>query len=296
MPNFLVIGAAKAGTTALYHYFRQHPDIYLSAVKEPRFFAHEGRRPDYRGPDGERQNSRTVYMSAAYEALFADAASQTARGEMSTDYLSDVEAPARIRRHIPHAKLLAILRDPVDRAHSHFKMMVRERHERLTFAEALAAEAQRIEDHWSPNWHHQRRGFYYLQLKRYYDLFPRGQIFVYLYEDFVANPVASLREMFRFLEVDVTVMPDVSNRYNESIIPKNHALQRFLTQPRIAKEVLKPLLPRGMRERIGSAFRRANRVKMSLAPDVRRHLVEVFRDDIVRLQGLIEKDLSRWLR
>src|SRR5580765_3646808 len=119
LPNFLIIGAGKSGTTALYEYLKQHPQVYMSPVKEPRFFAFEGESVNFGGPWGERLNPEVMAFNsiASYSALFEDVEDETAIGEASPIYLWAAKAAARIHRRVPDARLIAILRDPVERAY-----------------------------------------------------------------------------------------------------------------------------------------------------------------------------------
>ena len=300
LPNFLIIGAAKSGTTALYRYLRQHPQIFFSPVKEPKFFAYDGAPPDYRGPIGDDQRPREIVTELSdYEALFAGATDQTAIGEASTLYLYHPRAPERIRQHLPGAKLIAVLRHPADRAWSDFlshTVIGGDGREPLTdFAEALRAEPERIRQNWWPLCHYQARGFYHSQLRRYYDRFPRDQIRVYLYEDFQADPAGLCRTIFRFLGVDDSVRLEVSLRHNMSGLPRHRGLHKLLTQPHPLKRLLKPLVPDGLRERLVTRLRNRNLVRPPLSPDVRRQLLHEYRPDILRLQELIGRDLSHWL-
>ena len=130
MPNFLIIGAMKSGTTALYYYLEQHPQVYMSPVKEPNFFCSE-----------ENSDGDFATRLGAYQDLFRDVSGEKAIGEASHCYLYEPEAAARIQEYITDAKLIAVLRDPVDRAYSHFLHMVRNGSEPLTdFALALREE------------------------------------------------------------------------------------------------------------------------------------------------------------
>jgi hypothetical protein len=296
MPNFLVIGAAKSGTTALHRYLKQHPRIFMSTPKELRFFPFENQRPDFRGP-GDAIDATTMITSIEdYRAHFAAAADYPARGEASPLYLYFPQAAERIRHHIPDAKLIAILRHPADRAYSQYMMKRRDGREPLSFHEALAAEEQRIADGWSHHWHYRRRGFYAVQLKRYFDLFRREQLRVFLYEDYVTDPIGFMQDIFRFLDVDDTFVPDMSVRHNESKMPRSRALQVFLTEQRFAKNLFKPLLPARWSRRIGDRLRRQNLTKPPLPENLRRHLIEVYREDILELQGMLGRDLSHWLK
>lgn len=297
-PTFIVIGAPKSGTTALYHYVRQHPQVYLSPEKEPRFFAFEGARPDYRGPcDETRTNRQVVTEASAYLSLFAGATSaQHARGEMSTVYLYFPGSAERMRHHVPEARLIAILRQPVDRAFSNYAMALGEgREPERDFARAVRAEPDRIRSGWAPEWHYLARGFYAEQLERYFAAFDRSQIRVYLHEDLLRDPLALLRDFFAFIGVDEAFVPDVSRRHNESRVPRSQVFQRFLTQSHPLKQALQTLVPASLARSGIAALKRLNLARPRLDPALRRSLTEGYRDDILRLQELIGRDLSHWL-
>lgn len=293
MPNFLIIGAAKAGTSALNSYLKQHPQIYMSPVKEPQFFAYEDQKLDFHGPGiATIQNSITDIK--AYSALFQEVSNETAIGEASTIYLYNPKAPERIRHYIPDAKMIAILRNPVDRAYSGYLMHVREGRETLDFAQALQAEETRIRNNWSFG-HYTSWGFYYPQLRRYFDMFERDQIRVYLYEDMTGDAAGLLRDIFQFLNVEETFDPDLSVRYNVSGMPKNKAFHALVKRPNPIKPVLKQLLPAWLKTSLKDRYLQYSDVKPQLAPEVRQQLLEVYRDDILKLQNLIQRDLSKWL-
>jgi hypothetical protein len=289
MPNFLIIGAMKSGTTALYYYLEQHPEIYMSPVKEPNFFSSQ-----------EQENAAdTVTNIGPYQNLFRGASGKKAIGEASHSYLYEPGAAAEIRRYIPGAKLIAILRNPVDRAYSHFLHMVRTGAEPLDdFAQALQEEAVGI--------HKERtfqdyigRGLYYDQLERYFGTFPREQIRVYLYEDLSAAPIATVQDAFRFLGVDDSFAPDVSLRRNVSGQPKYKTLDGLLRRQSRIKHAAKIYLPARMRWRLSKAFDDLKTRNLVEPPpvqaEVRRQLIRIYREDILRLQDLIHRDLSGWL-
>ncbi len=295
MPNFLIIGAMKAGTTALYSYLEQHPQVYMSPVKEPNFFAFESEKMDFQAPyDQEGINRDSITRIEAYRELFDGVTNEKAIGEASHWYLYSPKAPGRIRYHIPEAKLIAVLRNPVDRAYSQFLHFVRDGQEPITdFAQALQEEEQRISNNWAFG-RYASRGFYYAQLKRYFDTFDRDQIKVYLHEDLSADLMGVLRGTFGFLGVDETFVPEISVKPNVSGIPKSRALHTLFTRPTRIKAVLKRRLPAGML-RLASDVKDRNLAKPQLTPEVRRQLIEVYREDISKLQDLIDRDLSGWL-
>ena len=289
MPNFLIIGAMKSGTTALYYYLEQHPEIYMSPVKEPNFFSSQ-----------EQENAADAVTNiGAYQQLFRGASGKKAIGEASHSYLYDPGAAAEIRRYVPEAKLIAILRNPIDRAYSHFLHMVRSGTEPLDdFAQALQEEEVGI--------HKERtfqdyigRGLYHDQLKRYFGTFPQGQVRIYLYEDLSDAPISTVQDAFRYLKVEDSFVPDVSLRRNVSGHPKYKTLDGLLRSQSRIKHAAKIYLPARMRWRLSKAFddlKTRNLVQPPpLQSEVRQQLIRVYREDILKLQDLIHRDLSGWL-
>ncbi len=295
LPNFLIIGAPKAGTTSLYHYLQEHPQIYMSPVKEPYFFVLEDEQIDFQGPADSKKDYVTDLET--YCALFKGVSNEVAIGEASPGYLYSPKALERIHHYLPDARLIAILRDPVERAYSNFFNLVRQDIEPLTdFVQAMSLEEKRISNNWSFRWHYKQRGFYYTQLRRYFDLFDRDQIKVYLYEDFRTNSINVLQDIFKFLEVDDTFVPDISHKHNVSRVTRNKALHRFMLQSNPMKSMLKYFLPFSLRQDVRAKLLQLNyRNKPPLLPEVRKQFIEEYREDILRLQELIQRDLSKWL-
>jgi hypothetical protein len=308
-PNFLIIGAAKCGTTALWHYLRHHPEVYMAPTKHTRFFAFEVEEPDFRGPPPPMRgpaakNTSVPYAITdidAYHELFSGVAGETAIGEASHSYLYQPSAAERIRDYSPSMKLIAVLRNPTERAFSHHRQMVRDGREPIAdFARALAEEEARIRDRWWPDFHYVQIGLYYAQLKRYFDLFERDQIRVYLYEDLNTRPNSVFQDIYRFLNVDDAFVPEATARYNASGMPKSKVLHSSLQKLRRVRPVAQRLLPSEHYNRLlrlGSTLHNKNLVKAKLSPELRRRVIEeYFHQDILELQDLIGRDLSFWLR
>lgn len=297
MPNFLIIGAHKAGTTSLYHYLKQHPQIYMSSVKETNFLDYEGENWEFRGPGGNVIKLFPVTNIEAYQTLFQEVSNETAIGEASPRYLYNPRVPERIQHYIPDTKLIAILRDPVERAFSNFSHFVRDGYEPLDdFSQAIQEAEVRFRND-LPGGKYVRYGFYYAHLKTYFERFNRAQIRIYLYEEFKANPLCVLQDIFRFLNVDDTFTPDVSLKYNISGIPRNKILHRYLSNLTWPdnRSILKLLIPEKLLWCISVSLYNWNLNKLQLLPEVRRQLIEVYREDILKLQDLIQRDLSKWL-
>jgi Sulfotransferase domain len=298
LPNFLIIGAGKAGTTSLYQYLNQHPEVFLSAVKETNFFVYEGQNPQIL--QHSLSTDFPIRSLDAYCALFRDAAGAKAVGEASPRYLFDPMAASRIRRRLPGVRLVAILRNPVDRAYSAYSMFVRDGHERRSFRQAIADAERGIYDG-APRFgqkHYVGQGYYAKHLQPYFDLFDRSQITVPLFEDLHTDGVGLMRRLFGFLDVDDSFVPDTSLRHNRSGKPRNRLLQPLLHKS-VLTRTARRLLPGPLRRR-AEAVQRAWRDGLAqaappLSPEVRALLTAKYRDDILALQDLIRRDLSHWL-
>ena len=295
LPDFLIVGAAKAGTTSLYHYVRRHPEIYMSPVKEPRYFALAGHPLDFTGPGDGRLFATTATTLEDYRRLFAGRRNETVAGEASVLYLPDAGAAAAIAEAIPGARIVAVLRNPAERAYSGYLYHARDGREPLSFEEALAAEDDRRAAGWFTAWQYRGQGFYHRHLSRYYERFPTEQIRVFLYEDLDRDPHGFLRELFRFLGVDDAFQPDVSVRWNPSGRPRSRRFQRVLTGHHPVKEAVKRVIPPEWGHRVIDRIQVANLERPPLSPETRADLVAGYEDDIRRLEQLIGRDLSGWL-
>jgi hypothetical protein len=298
LPNFIMIGAAKSGTSSLFSYLGQHPDVFISSTKEPNFFAFAGQPVAFAGPGDSIINRTSITRREDYEALFRSSKGASAVGEASTLYLYLPSAAPRMHREIPAVRLIAILRDPAERAYSSYLHMVRDGRESVSsFEDALRAEDARVAAEWEPLWHYARLGFYYEQLKRYYDVFPREQIAVCLYDDFEADPKRVVQGIFSFLGVDPAFEPDMSTRHKVAGTPRSAVLHAALTRPNVAKTLAKRLLPGDVRGRLYAALMRRNVVEHrdKLCDDTKQRLRRLYSEDVERLSLLIGRDLSNWL-
>lgn len=302
VPNFLMIGAAKSGTTTIWHYLRQHPEIFMSPRKHVRFFSFEEENPKFNGPSIKNPSRPYAITDVEdYRALFEGAENETAVGEASHSYLYQPIAAERIREYEPGMKLVAILRNPAERAYSHYMQMRRDGREPLAdFRRALEAEEERVRDNWWPDFHYARIGLYHSQLERYFSRFERDQLKVYLYEDLKTDPHGMMRDLFHFLGVDDSFALETTLTYNASGVPKNKVVHTLLQSLRSVKPAVERALPEKHTKqllRMGSKLHNRNLTKSALSPETRRSVTDAyFREDILKLQELLQRDLSAWLR
>ncbi len=291
LPNFLIIGAPRSGTTTLYESLKQHPQIFLSSVKEPMFFILEEKKT-FIGPDLPKGPADIE----EYRSLFRDARDEKAIGEGSPCYLYSPEAPRRIKDLIPDVKFIAILRNPIDRAYSHFVFNRLVGREPLSdFRKAIAAEEDRLRQGWFMYWCYLGMGYYGAQIERYFSHFHPRQFRFFLMDDLMHTPEDLFQEVFRFLEVDEGVRISKPEKYNASGIPVNRTVQELLVKPNVVKQQLKKILSEKTQYQILTKFINRNLRKPSLDPEVHRQLISSYREDILKTQDLIHRDLSSWL-
>jgi hypothetical protein len=273
LPNFLIIGAAKAGTTSLYEHFRAHPQIFMPRLKEARFFSYDGRGNRVKFP---------VQTLEEYAALFEGVRDETAVGEATPHYLTFPEAAGRIHALLPQAKLIASLRNPVDRSYSIYQMNRRNHaaHAGVPYARAMQTDPH-LQDSYSAH------------LERFFALFPREQLKIILLEDLEAKPRATLADLFAFLGVDPGFTPELSWVANPGGTPRIKLLHDLLANRKLISAT-RGVMPEALVAPL-KALRTRNLRKSTLPAPDRATATAFFRDDILRTQDLIGRDLTHWL-
>jgi len=282
LPNFIIIGAHKAGTSSLYKYLQQHPEIFMPTLKEPRFFCYDENNPSH------VQSPRRVFpvrTMSEYEALFDLNKAYKAIGEASPEYLNSPIAAERIYNTIPNVKLIASLRHPVDKLYSAYQMNFRSGRTEQNFTDWF--DAMLNEDDYS-----KQRLFYYENLKRYYDLFDNKQIKICLLDDIEHDVDAVVAAMFKFLDVSQDFSPDTSVKYNQGGQPKSK-WQKLVKRLKLRK-LLKPIVPASMLNLRKNLRPKTIEKYPPLDQSLRKELFSVFSDDVKKLEELIDRDLSIW--
>jgi hypothetical protein len=273
LPNFLIVGAPKCGTTSLYQYLRQHPDVFMCPLKEPRYFPCFGVLP------GEPE----VRERTEYERLFEGVTSEHAIGEASPNYLHASEAPARIAAELPDAKIVVSLRNPADRAYSSSLGRTRRGVEQGPVPEALR-----------PGNYYFDTSLYSDALARYFATFGRSRVKVILFEDFARDTAGVLRDLCAFLDIPSHISIDTRARHNVALVPRWPAVDDAVLR---AATATRSLLPRSMRgSGITASLRRLwLRRPPPLPAAFRTTLLDAFEADIRRTERLIDRNLSSWL-
>jgi sulfotransferase family protein len=302
LPDFLVVGAPKAGSTAVHQALVQHPQLFLSNPKEPKYFLTGGERPrreHQRGPGDAHSAREWVWQREKYERLFDPAPPNTLRGESTPFYLWDKNAHLRIHAAIPHAKLIAIIRDPVDRAYSNWTHLRSDGLEpEADFLAACRLEPRRIAEGYAPFWRYLELGRYGEQLAHLFSVFPREQVHVLRYKELIDEPQATLDAIFRFLGADegvVTRIPPSNTSGWAGPGGVNSVLRRTIRGGAALGSLAPPRVWRRVERRLVTALKRGHAHRPTLPVEYRRELVEHFREDIGLLESLLGRSYPDWL-
>ncbi len=300
-PNLFVVGAMKAGSSAVHDVLSRHPHVFMSKVKEPKYYAFLDETRKFHGPL-DPDNDRYWVDPDRYRTLFPrEAASRAYAGESSTIYLYSPTAARRISEAVPSARIIAVLRNPVDRAYSHFNF-VRQRglEPEAAFRRALDLEEDRTARGWGSTWHYKKMGIYADQIERYFEVLPRQQIFIALYDDLQADSLGFYRRLFDFLELSLPPDLDTTRVVNPTSRPRVAALENVVNRAR--RMLPHPIRPEVLSSRPGRPLVRAIRLLRRLnqrpvpplAPQDREYAGAYYRPSIHRLERLLGKDLERW--
>ena len=289
--NLFIVGAAKSGTTSLASYLGQHQDIFVPIIKEPKYFSlHENIFP-HCGPGDTVVDSNVVKTASEYKKLYIGAENQIYRVDASVDYLFCEGAAARIWKYNNKARIIIILRNPVDRAYSAYMHMVRDGREVLSFEDALNKEGERAENNWEFFWRYRECGMYYQQVKRYYKYFPSSQINVVTFDELARNADMLIDRIMSFLEIGRAYEIDTSRRLNESGIPKNRLLHTLFNKDNSIKSIIKRIIPAVIRNAIKDKVTENNLSKQTMPLISRKYLEGYYDEDVILLEKLLRGKL-----
>jgi Sulfotransferase family len=301
LPQFVIAGAPKAGTTALHAALATHPGLYLSPVKEPKFYLTDGRPPPrsrHRGPGDAHSAQEWVWRREDYLALFDAAPPSAVRGESTPFYLYDRAAHARLAADVPDVKVVLVVRDPVDRAWSNWVHLRADGLEpEADFVAAVRRESRRIADGWAPFWHYRALGRYGDQLRDLYRHVPREQVLLLRYRQLVDNPGETLDRVSRFLGVPAgrahavppeNVKPYVADTSRHRLLARAARAGAAVgahVPPHWWRQAARPLL----------AGLHAGRVPRPALPvEVRREVLGPLLPDIALLEELTGESFADW--
>jgi Sulfotransferase family len=313
LPNFFIVGAPKAGTTSLYHYLDQHPDVYMSPVKEPCHFSEEIRLQNFsqeilpgveadlraqqeylRGPMTEKRFGGVGMEWDDYLRLFENVKGEAAIGEASVLYLWSKTAARNIQLRVPNARILMVLRDPVGRAFSQYLDGITAGVLHGSFRDYIEACLSSQSEKISLVRPSLELGLYSAEVKRYLDRFTWKNVHIVLYDDLQQQQAKVLAGIFDFIAVDSNFSPDTSHRYLIPRVPRSLRLGHFLKKHQVWQRAAK-MKPSPVRSFVKKLLVRPAGAT-TVNPRDRQFLLDHYRDDIQKLAVLLDRDLAAWLR
>ena len=299
LPNLFMVGAAKSGTLSMWHYLTQHPEIYRSPMKEPHYFSLPFFKWPLTGPGDERFNQTLPQRDlAVYKAYYKEADGYRYILDASPSYLYYQQSAERIREACPDAKILIMLRNPVDRAFSAYTFRRSQQWEKLSFKEALAMEDERIQSNYHYIWHYKRGSLYYEAVKHYLEVFGRENVKVVLLDDVKKDLQQTMNGIFEFLQLQpVSVKEGVMNRSGEIKHEKVYGvISSVIKSQGFLKRLIQRLTSKDFRRMVSRRIFYLFIRKATMDAEIRRELQNYYREDILKLQALLGRDLSCWLR
>lgn len=299
LPNFLLVGAPKCGTTAIAGHLSQHPDIFISPIKEPKFFTAQFLPFPLKGPGDSFVENFTVKTFDAYQRLFRRVKNETAIGDASVDnlYFHEEVIPL-IKGCLGDIRIIIVLRDPVERAFSAYKNLLRDSRETLSFEEGLKRESDRRHRGYEYIWRYLDLGFYYQQVRAYMDAFSRVKVFIL--EQFQNGSSDLMRDIYEFLEVEASFKPGRLTPSNISGSPRFRWAQWPFNPTRFKGKAYKFLAMNGFDVdklmQLVEPIRNVNIRPMTMDPKTRQRLQDIYAPDIEKLEGLLKIDLTVWRR
>lgn len=291
--NFFCVGAQKAGTTTLHDILVQHPDVFLPKIKETKFFA-----------DPEKYKMGLTYYINEY---FKEIEGKTIVGEVDPEYMYYEDVPKRIYETLGNEiKFIFMLRNPVERAFSHYKMSLSRGYETFSFLDAIEAEEDRLSDfNYEKFWLSKRnnlsylnRGYYSQQIERFIEYFPKENMLFVIFEDeLIKNKEETLKSIYHFLNIEEKATIDITKESNKATKYKSKFVLDLINNENILKSILKLFIKSNTREKLRALIKKLNsedshdRLKNEDAIYVYN---KYFRDEIDKLELLINKNLNGW--
>lgn len=281
-PNFFIVGAPKAGTTSLYEYLKNIPEIFMSSIKEPNFFSENTISENY--------PITIIRKKLEYLSLFDKVQNEKIIGESSTSYLSDPETPHKIHKINPNSRILISLRDPVERAFSHYLM-----HKRTTWlTSSLHEELQNsISKKFNHNQHRLKleHGLYFNDIRRYQEIFGKNQVTILIFEEFIKNKKESIEKVLKFLGInhDVNYLETKSHNPYRGI--RGERIINYLNTNNTRKRIIQKIIPINVRRSLREKIFTKQQSKPEMAPSDREVLINYYREDVEKLQNFLGRKL-----
>ena len=300
LPNFLIVGAAKSGSTSLYHYLNQHPEVFMPVNKEPNFFVSKYQlKTSPSCPSYKLDKRRMIFNEEDYFKLFENVEKEhRAIGEATVTYLYKPDhAIPMIKKYIGDPKIIIILRNPVKRAFSQYSYVCELGLEKESFHDAVLKEPSRLLNNWSSTFAYVDQGKFYSQVKSYKEAF--SNVHVIILEEFIKDKQKFLKDLYTFLNINPSFKNSFNEEHNVSGVPRFKYFHKLLVHDNplktIIQKILSPIVSAEKLRKIARSARTLNQgEKMELSGNDEQYLIKEYKDEISNLEHILDRNLNIW--
>lgn len=296
LPHFILAGSPKCGSTSLFYYLAEHPDIFMSPQKEIHYFSSEILNALDQGANDKRVNAFHISTYEDYIDQFKLAKPSQIIGEVSPSYVNypDITIP-KIKEHLGNPKIIMLIRDPVKRAYSNYLHLLREDREKLSFYEALLEEEVRREKKYSDFWYYRFNSMYYDKIKKFDEAF--DQMLIVTTEQLNENPEAVMKSIYNFLGVNQNFNPQsIYQKYNPGGLYKSNLITKFFFRQSRLRGFIKKIMPitPAMKKIKLKLIKNFKEETPEIEPKAEEFLIKHFKKDVENLKKDFDLDLTLW--
>ena len=295
IPSFILAGSPKCGSTSLYYYLAEHPDIFMSQQKEIHYLTFDILNSLNQGPKDKVVNSFHISNFKDYKNQFTKARNNQVIGEVSPSYINyPSQTIPKIKHHLGNPKLIFLIRDPIQRAFSNYLHLVREEREDLSFYDALQAEQERMKNKYSDFWYYSFNSFYYEKIKAYDEAF--DDILIITAEELKNNTLRTLSKIFKFIGVNDFAPSNLDKSYNAGGVYESNLITQFFFRQSALRSFIKRVIPitKGMKHFKQSLINKYRKEPPAITQETEKYLVNKFKEDVSKLQKEYDLDLEYW--
>lgn len=294
LPNFIVVGFPKCGSTALHYYLENHPEIFMPVQKELHFFTSNKLLKLNNGPGDKEVKKFMITSIEDYQKAYKNTKNEKVIGEVSPSYINHPDSIPFIKKTLGEPKIIILLRDPVKRAYSNYLHLLREKRENLSFLEALKKEDIRKEEKYSDFWYYKFNSTYFDKVDKFKKSF--DDVLLLTQEDLNNNTVRTIKNIYSFLGVSIRSPENINQQYNTGGIYEDNFITNLFLKQSILRSSLKKMIPITPKMKVFKEKLMARYQKKAppISKEAENYLLEYFKEDVSKLNDIYDVDISNW--
>jgi len=294
LPNFIVVGFPKCGSTALHYYLENHPEIFMPVQKELHFFTSDKLLKLSNGPGDKEVKKFMITSIEDYQKAYKNTKNEKAIGEVSPSYINHPDRIPFIKKTLGEPKIIILLRDPVKRAYSNYLHLLREKRENLSFLEGLKKESERREDKYSDFWYYKFNSTYFDKVDKFKKSF--DNVLILTQEDLNDKTVSTVKNIYSFLDVTVRSPDNINQQYNIGGIYEDNIVTNLFLKQSFLKSSLKKMIPVTPKMKVFKEKLMARYQKKAppISEEAENYLIEYFKNDVFKLNEIYDVNISNW--